>query len=127
MSRNYYKRNAYNVICDSCGFRFKNGELRERWDGVMCCAQCWTPRQPQDLLRARKENLQLPFVRPRPKDVFVQFYTVNLSDTTTVTDAVGVSKFANSNDIVSIVDIVVSFLDNPTTINGDTINSFSIG
>lgn len=105
MNSNYYKRGAYNVICDSCGFKFKNGELRERWDGVMCCSECWTPRQPQDLIRARKENLQLPYVRPRPADEFIPInYTAVPVDYVTVTDLLALLITSQFGDTVTIAD-----------------------
>jgi hypothetical protein len=38
------------VICDQCGRKYKESELRLRWDGLMVCTGDWEPRQPQDFV-----------------------------------------------------------------------------
>jgi hypothetical protein len=127
-NRNYFKPGAhYNVICDSCGFKFKDNELRQRWDGFMVCKPCWTPRQPQDFLRARTENLQLPYSRPRPADQFIQFYTVNLTDTVTGVDNVGVSKSIIPVDSSTGTDSISFIVDSGFAVNGYTLNSKTLG
>ena len=57
-------KGGYNVICDECGFKYKNNELVRRYDGFMVCRKCWEPRHPQEFVRARKDSIKLPYVRP---------------------------------------------------------------
>ena len=66
----------YRVLCDRCGFKYYNHQLKNEWTGLMVCAgpgtnKCWEPRHTQDFLRARKENQKLPFTRPEPADTFI--------------------------------------------------------
>lgn len=64
MNHNRYAPHEWNSICDSCGFKFKASELKKRWDGLMVDEGCWEERNPQDFLRARKENSNtLPWAR----------------------------------------------------------------
>lgn len=59
---------TYNVICDRCGFKFKNHQLQKEWTGAMVCHgpgtnDCWEPRHPQEFIKAIPDNKQLPFTR----------------------------------------------------------------
>lgn len=54
----------YNALCDVCGFKFKNWQLRKRWDGFMVCKDDWEARHPMDFYRSRNDVHQLPFTRP---------------------------------------------------------------
>ena len=71
MSQNYYKSGDWNVICDSCGVKFKASQLRKRWDGFMVCEADWEPRHPSDLLKIPPEGKPVPWTRPEATDVFV--------------------------------------------------------
>jgi hypothetical protein len=63
---------AWRAICDRCGFKKWNYELRKEWQGFMVCrAECWEPRQPQDKVRAKADKQAPPWVRPEPADVFL--------------------------------------------------------
>lgn len=64
-------KRQWNVICDVCGWKFKNKELRKRWDGAMVCKADWEPRHPQDLIRTPKDDQSVPYARPESDDVFV--------------------------------------------------------
>jgi hypothetical protein len=61
--RNYYVPGAWNVTCDRCGFNYKSFQLREEWTGLMVCETCFEHRHPQDLIRARKDDPHVPWVR----------------------------------------------------------------
>lgn len=54
---------SYNALCDVCGFKFKNWQLKKRWDGYMVCSADWEPRHPMDFYRSRNDVHQLPFTR----------------------------------------------------------------
>ena len=71
MSRNHYVSGQFNVICDVCGKKIKAGEAKHRWDGFVVCPEDFEQRHPQDFVRARVDKITVPFLRPRPVDVFV--------------------------------------------------------
>lgn len=65
MTSNHIGRSYdYRAICDVCGFKKWNYELRKRWDGLMCCAEDWEPRNFLDFYRTRNDAHRLPFTRP---------------------------------------------------------------
>jgi hypothetical protein len=55
---------SYNVICDICGFQYKSGELKKRWDGYMVCAADWEPRNILDFYQPTNDSHKLPYIRP---------------------------------------------------------------
>ena len=66
-----YVSGAWNVVCDRCGFKFRNKDLRKEWTGLMVCSgprtnDCWEPRHPQETLKAKKDRQSPPWVRPVP-------------------------------------------------------------
>ena len=62
----YLKLGSWNARCDRCGAKRKGDELRQTWDGLYVCPEHWEPRQPQDFVRAIRENPTPPFVRDPP-------------------------------------------------------------
>jgi hypothetical protein len=66
-----YKPGDYNAICDVCGFKHKASQLKQRWDGLMVCAEDFETRHPQDLIRIPTENPAVPWSRPEPTDDFI--------------------------------------------------------
>lgn len=71
MSRNYYKSGEWNVICDVCGKKTKAADTKLRWDGLIVCPGDFEERHAQDFVKTRLDKILVPFVRPRPPDVFV--------------------------------------------------------
>ena len=65
-----YSHGQWNVICDACGRKFKNGDLRKRWDNLMVCNYDYEERQPQDFVRAAVDRLSVPWSRSEPSDIF---------------------------------------------------------
>lgn len=63
----------WNAICDVCAQKYKAGEMRKRWDGLMVCPNDWEPRHPQDFLRAVPDRQAVPWSRPETPDVFIPF------------------------------------------------------
>ena len=61
----------WNVVCDICGFEFKNTELQKDWRGLMVCKKDFEHRNPQDFLRVSPERIVPPWTRPEPENVFV--------------------------------------------------------
>lgn len=67
---------TWRVICDVCGFEFPSDQVKKRWDGLITCHKDWEMKHPQLSIRARKEEIGVPFARPEPEDVFVHTCTV---------------------------------------------------
>lgn len=68
----YFLSGQHNAICDRCGFKFKSGELKKDWQGLMVCNEDFELRNPQDFLRIQPERVVPDWVRPRPPDVFIE-------------------------------------------------------
>lgn len=64
--RNHLILGDWNVLCDSCGRKFKASQVQRRWDGLLVCKEDYELRHPQDFLRVQKERISVPFVRPYP-------------------------------------------------------------
>ena len=35
------------ALCDRCGFEYKLAQLREEWNGLKTCRECFEPKHPQ--------------------------------------------------------------------------------
>lgn len=63
---------AWRVICQRCGFKKWNHELKREWTGLRVCADtCWEPRHPQDFVRAKPDKQNPPWVSPEPAEIDV--------------------------------------------------------
>lgn len=70
MSNHYFKSGQWNVICDVCGKRYKIGQVRKRWDGLIVCDQDFEQDHPQKYLRVRETGQAVPIIRDEPQDNF---------------------------------------------------------
>jgi len=66
-----YKSGDWLLICDVCAKKIKASNSRHRWDGLIVCDTCHEHRHPQDFIKVRQDKITVPFLRPRPTDVFV--------------------------------------------------------
>jgi hypothetical protein len=66
----------WNVICDSCGFKFKASQVFARWDNLMVCRDCWETKHPQESVKSIPDRQVPPFVRPGGSDLFITVPTV---------------------------------------------------
>ena len=66
-----YKSADWYVICDSCAKKIKASHSKHRWDGLIVCDGCFEHRHSQDFIKVRQDKITVPFLRPRPEDVFV--------------------------------------------------------
>ena len=71
MPANSLQLGKWNVICDRCGFKYKNDQVKKEWTGQIVCELCFETRHPQDFVRAVKDDQTVPFTRPEKADVFV--------------------------------------------------------
>lgn len=59
------------VICEASGFKVWASETVLQWDGARVHRRFVDKRNPQDLLKGRKDNQTVPFSRPEPTDTFL--------------------------------------------------------
>ena len=66
---------AWNVICDLCGWKFKNTEVRKRWDGLLVCRKDWETDHPQKHIRVQTDPVPVPsdLIRQAPDSTFITF------------------------------------------------------
>jgi hypothetical protein len=88
----------WNTVCDQCGFEFKSGALRKRWDGLMVCQSDWEPRQPQDFVHGVADYQAPPWTRPEGPDIFVLLCTAVTSQG--LAD-IGVSDCAKADSVMT--------------------------
>ncbi len=67
----YFKSGDFNVICDTCGQKFKASKVKKQWDGFITCNQCWDYRHPQEFVRAKEDKQATPYSRPDASPTFV--------------------------------------------------------
>ena len=65
-----YVKGDYKATCDVCGKRYLASDLKQRWDGLYSCPSDYEERHPQDFVRARIDNMSVPWSR-RDVDTFV--------------------------------------------------------
>jgi hypothetical protein len=56
-------KGVYNAICEVCRGKYKNYELRQRWDGLMVCEEDYETRHILDFYKPPRDNYPIPFVR----------------------------------------------------------------
>ena len=71
--QNWLKLGDYNVVCDSCGRKFKASTMRKRWDGLFVCKEDYEVKHPQLSLKVRGDKQQVPVPRPEAEDQFLSF------------------------------------------------------
>lgn len=67
----FWQRGSWNMICQVCGFKYKNTDMKLRWDNIWCCPEDWEVRQPQDFVRGIKDQMSVPYAVPEPPDHFI--------------------------------------------------------
>lgn len=70
-AKSFARRHEWNVICDVCGWKYKNWQLKRRWDGLMVCKPDWEPRQILDLIKIPEDKQSIPWARPEATDTFI--------------------------------------------------------
>lgn len=84
--KNWLKLGDYNVICDSCGRKYKASTMKKRWDGLFVCTDDYEIRHPQLSLRVRGDKQTVPM--PRPDAVVDTFtsYLCSVSESNALAD-----------------------------------------
>jgi hypothetical protein len=58
-------------ICDTCGGKYRQSQMRIRWDGAKVCPGDFELRHPQDYVRGVPDHQAAPFTNPEQPDRFV--------------------------------------------------------
>lgn len=66
-----WKSGDHKAVCHECGRVFLRSEMRTRWDKAIVCLADWEPRQPQDYVRARRDQIRVDSPSPEPAEVFL--------------------------------------------------------
>lgn len=76
-----YKKYQWNIICDVCGTKYKSGQIRKRWDGLLVCAADFELDHPQKYIRVHSDPEPVPadLIRQEPEDVFIGVCTAYTS------------------------------------------------
>lgn len=109
-SSNKYIPGDWWVICERCGFKYRQSQMKKEWTGLLVCAKnCWEPRHPQDFLRSVPEKQPNPeYINP-PNDA----------------DQIGQPGQITDNVTLTITDDpyqYIGHLDSDITITLDTVN-----
>lgn len=66
---------VWRAICDRCGGKKWNHELRKEWTGFMVCRDgCFETRNQQDFVRGKADRQVVPWTRPEPEEIFLTIY-----------------------------------------------------
>ena len=97
----YLKVGDHNALCDRCKRKYKASQLRSdgQYPNLMVCDTCYDPRHPQEFLRGRPDNSNVPWSRP---------------DT-------------NANTSVTTYDGVTLTNENYYDVNGDVSKTLTVG
>lgn len=60
----YYEPGDHNAACSMCGRKMKASWLEKNWQGMFRCPEHNESRQPQDFVRARPDNMSVPWAQP---------------------------------------------------------------
>lgn len=66
-------------VCQRCGRTKYASQIRPEWTGLRVCGTCWEPRHPQDLVRAKKDDIVPPFSNT-PYDIDLEPNEVSFED-----------------------------------------------
>jgi|GEM_PF-2349316 hypothetical protein len=66
-----YIRGENWMICDVCGFKYRQSQIKTRWDGAKVCEADFELRHPQDFLRGIPDHPAAPYTNPEQPDQFV--------------------------------------------------------
>lgn len=113
-------------ICDRCGFKTRSSQTFRTWDGLFVCYADWETRHPQDFVRGRKDNQNVPDARPEAVDNIIGSLATNISvaaiDSDTTLNVDSSVRFQSADNIGIICDDgitvtrVVNTVPTPTSI-----------
>jgi len=131
-----YDKGEWVTICDVCGRKFRNQELRQRWDGLKTCNDDWETRQPQDFVRGVADYQAPVWTRPEASDQFVPVTIIYddygnslmppVAQEATVTIAVNTSRPRSFIAIVNAPTVTINTTTYPKPVVSKLVDGFAI-
>lgn len=72
----FYSPGDFNAVCSMCGKKRKASTMERNWQGLYRCPEHNEQRQPQDFVRATKDDTSVPWAQ-LPAGAFTSFCTLN--------------------------------------------------
>jgi len=103
-------------ICDICGFKHYNTDMKKTWDKLVVCPECFDgPRNPQDyLVKPKMDRLAVSDPRPEPEVVYVsetedeENVATNVSNTDIDTGTETIDSFADTDGVSVVWDYAIN-------------------
>jgi hypothetical protein len=109
------KSYEYNVICDVCGFKFKNHQLSERWDGRMVCKEDYETRHIADFYTTPNDTHALPFIRgDNQRELTWSPTNITLTQNTGSATLTGTYSYEQNDTVISF-QVEVAIIGNATS------------
>lgn len=103
-----YVRGEFYRICDRCGGKFHASMTFRTWDGLYVCREDWETRHPQDFVRGRLDNQNVPNPRPESLDNIIGPLTTSISTNAaagaTTINVASSTRFLNNDRIGVMLD-----------------------
>ena len=111
---NYARLGSYNVICDTCGVKYKREDCRFKQESIgganlLVCFNCWEPLHPYVIpLPNAIDMLPIPNARPRPK---FQYVSLPLAFDGTIGQSYYLNGSFAPDFIIGSIDFILGGLD----------------
>jgi hypothetical protein len=119
--QNWLKLGDYNVVCDSCGRKFKASTMRKRWDGFLVCKDDFEVKHPQLSLKVHGDKQTVPIPRPEAEDQFLEFCDIWTSSPMADFGTADCAYIGGNTNIQVLIDVF-----NPVAVAGYAIAGRSI-
>jgi hypothetical protein len=119
--QNWLKLGDWNVVCDSCGRKFKASTMRKRWDGFLVCKDDFEVKHPQLSLKVHGDKQTVPIPRPEAEDQFLEFCDIWTSSPMADFGTADCAYVGGNTNIQVLIDVF-----NPVAVAGYAIAGRSI-
>ena len=119
--QNWLKLGDWNVVCDSCGRKFKASTMRKRWDGFLVCKDDFEVKHPQLSLKVHGDKQTVPIPRPEAEDQFLEFCDIWTSSPMADFGTADCAYVGGNTSIQVLIDVF-----NPVAVAGYAIAGRSI-
>lgn len=131
----FYRGGDNYLLDDNTGFKIRASVARLQWDNIATTGHAWSPRQPQDLVQAVRDEQIVALARPRQPNQFTVLGTYVVAPSLAGASAIEVASsagFTNGMGILIMLDSGVNFQTSVDSTSGATINitgtlPFSVG
>jgi len=119
--QNWLKLGDWNVVCDSCGRKFKASTMRKRWDGLLVCKEDFEVKHPQLSLKVHGDKQTVPIPRPEAADQFLTYCDIWTSSPMADFGTADCAYVGGNTNIQVLIDVF-----NPVAVAGYAIAGRSI-